>query len=211
MTKILIFGLPRTATTAIQLTLTKLFKLVSLSEPFCGNKIDNDVYGWAATQQNCVMKLLTTNLYQKSREKIDTVKLCKQGFSNVIVTQRSNLVDCCISLYYAERIAKQYHYEKPESVEHIRFEVDISFVKPWLTEISMYYQVIDELQQNQIEFEIFDYDLYIQGKPQTISGHQIVKANNIAYVHAEIDYIALCSNYQEVKLLIEDYVKRIQR
>jgi hypothetical protein len=210
MTKILIFGLPRTATTAIQLELSQLFKIQSLSEPFCGDKVSNNILDWTLTQQNCVMKLLTTNLCQQSTAKINTVELCKQGFTHIIVTQRSNLVDCCISLYYAERIVNKYHYEKLDPVKHVQFNVDLEFVTGWLTEVGVYYQVIAELQKNHIGFEIFDYDLYIQGKTQNISGHQIIVSSKLDYVHSDIEYPTLCNNYQEVKLLIEEYVKRIQ-
>ena len=210
MNKILIFGLPRTATTVIQLELVHLFDVTSLREPFCGDYIAKDVYTWAQAQQNCVMKLLTTNLCQQSTEKIDIVKLIKQGFTHVIVTQRSNLADCCASLYYAERVAQQYHYERSDTVKQVAFTVDTDFLNNWLIEVGIYYQTLNELTQNQLHYTVIDYDLYIQDHLQLVDGHELKATHSTAYVDPQIDYSNLCANYQEIKLSIEEYVKRIQ-
>lgn len=210
MINILIFGLPRTATTALQVELSLRLRLHSFKEPFCGDAIVEDLYSWVNDQSNSVMKLLTTNICQAGTEKINILKLIDSGITHLVITQRKNLVDCCISLYYAERIAKQYHYISADQIKHDEFEVDEDFLTNWLAEVDMYYSVIDQLFEHQVKYDLFDYDAYVERRPQNIFGHTIGTDQQQHYVHSDLNYSKLCLNYQEVKAKIEDYVKRIQ-
>lgn len=210
MRNILIFGLPRTATTALQLDLARLLAVKNLNEAFCGDAIADNVYEWTQAQQNCIMKLLTTNLCLQNTENIDFIKLINSGITDLVVTQRNNLADTCVSLYYAERIANQYHYLPTDQVKNFTFEVGQEFLTSWLVELDMYHQILNRLKQQQITYDLFDYDTYVNQQPQNILGYTVGTKKYHNYIHTNINYTDLCSNYQEVKTKIEDHVKRLQ-
>jgi len=210
MSKILIFGLPRTATTVFQQQISELFAVKNLNEPYSNNR-ENWIQ-WSEKQQNCVVKLLTTNLYQFGEPTVKLHELVKEGkFTDIIVTQRKNLTDCCASLFYAERVLKKYHFSEHESVNRVRFSIDNEFLDSWLSGVKLYYQYINDLRVNGVSYEIFDYDLYTNGISQKIFNREISANGHSPYYRKEIKYHRLCVNYQEVTTTIKNYVKRIQR
>jgi hypothetical protein len=189
----------------LQLTLARLFNFKNLNEPFCGDEIAHDVYTWAAGQKSSVMKLLSTNLYQHNTTAVDIIKLLAEVPMQLVVTTRNNLVDCCASLYYAEQVVDKFHYSRFETVEPVEFTVNMNFLNSWLAEHRRYHQVIADLKSHQIPYDIFDYDLYLNNVPQLILGKTVVQ-QNFNFVHADINYSNLCTNYQEVKTIIDTHV-----
>jgi hypothetical protein len=81
----------------------------------------------------------------------------------------------------------------------------MNFLNSWLAEHRRYHQVIADLKSHQIPYDIFDYDLYLNNVPQLILGKTVVQ-QNFNFVHADINYSNLCTNYQEVKTIIDTHV-----
>lgn len=211
MNKILIFGLPRTATTVFQQQVAQLFNVENLSEPFCGDNNISDWYKWAKQQENCVMKVTSTNLYQYKDLNVNIYDLYKQGkFTHLVITQRKNLTDCCASLFYAERVLKKYHFTHNEQPRRVRFSVDDEFLNFWLIGLKEYYQNLNMLRKNSIHCELLDYDLYTQCIPQKIFDQAIIPTGYTQFARHEIKYDRLCVNYQEITTTIDNYVKRLQ-
>lgn len=200
--KILVFGLPRTATTVLQFWLAQQHKIDNLVEPYHKINFDNadDIYDWTTNVSNGVIKLLTTNLITFSNLNIN--KLVSLGFDKVMVTSRKNLTDCCLSLYYAQNVTKKYHYEEDEQVQQILFDVDVNFLSAWRLEMEKYSQTLKQLTDAGIKFEIVDYD-YVCSLSKTR------KVFQKPFVSTEIDYAKLCTNYIECKQIIDEYEKSL--
>lgn len=212
MSKILIFGLPRTATTVFQQQVSQLFNVTNFSEPFYGDSNIKDWYTWSRRQQNGVMKVTTTNMQQETNFlNLNISDLFVHGkYTHLVVTKRRLLADCCASLFYAERVLKKYHFKEQESVKQTRFLVDEEFLNVWLIGVEIYYQTLNTLQKNSIRYEVLDYDLYIRSKSQKIFNQMIIPPENTEYVRKEIAYDQLCLNYQEITETIDNYVKKLR-
>jgi len=202
--KVLIFGLPRSGTTVLQKRLGKSFGITGYSEPFSSYEYRTaigDPYEWVANLDSGIIKILSQNL-----DYINVKQFVTAGnFDSVIVTQRRNLTDLCISLYYAEQVVQQYHYDKqPENIEP--FTCPLEFVNAVLVPYRWYQDALAELNNNSISYTTFDYDAYQVGNSQTIAGVEFCLANESSYkldtVSANIPYADLCVNYNEIKTII---------
>lgn len=195
------FGLPRTGTTVIQTELVNCFDVPNLIESYGGNQ-KQDVYQWTRDWTHGVIKLLTTNIiaYRGNGSDINIVELLKQGFDGLVVTQRANIVDAIISLYYAEVVAKKYHYTITDTVDRIPFEFDLKEDR-FFNEIPVYFETMTLLKDAGIQYSVFDYDLWCGGQSQTVLGQNVVPGEHTAseFIHPGIDYSSLCQNYQEVQ------------
>ena len=110
--KILILGCPRSGTTALQQQLSHLFNLTNLNEPYyTDHESSIDYYSWTSKKNNCIIKLLVSNtIYNESD--FDLIKFLNLAkFDLIVIPNRKDLYNLCISLYYAERIVKQYFYK----------------------------------------------------------------------------------------------------
>ena len=199
--KILIFGLPRSGTTVLQKRLGKFFKLTGYSEPFSSYEFRTaigDPYKWVANLSNGIIKILSQNL-----DYVDFDQFVTAGnFDSIVVTQRRNLTDLCISLYYAEQIAQQYHYnKKPNNIEP--FTCPLEFVNAVMIPYQWYLTALENLNKKSIPYTVFDYDAYQSGDLQTIAGLDIDSSYNLDTVSANIPYASVCLNYNEIKTAID--------
>jgi hypothetical protein len=199
MKKILIFGMPRTGTTVLQKRLSMSLRIPNLIEPFNNPQQRHDMKDpvkWASDLEYGVVKLLAQNL-----DFVEFSKLVLHAkFDAIVVTQRQNFTDVVISLYYAQHIARQYHYTKPPTVNP--FDVPLDYVNAVWTWHQWYYQELDWLQKQSTTYEIFDYDQYCNNHSQLIAGVEINKFKkeryDLTFVSANIDYQTCCTNYQAV-------------
>ena len=199
--KILIFGLPRSGTTVLQKRLGKFFGLTGYSEPFSSYEFRNkigDPYTWVSNLSNGIIKILSQNL-----DYVDVDQFVSAGnFDSIVVTKRRNLTNLCISLYYAEQVAQQYHYNKqPDNIEP--FTCPLEFVNAVMIPYRWYMTALENLNKKSIPYTVFDYDLYQAGGSQTVAGLDIDSSYNLDTVSANIPYSDLCLNYNKIKTAID--------
>ena len=207
MKKILIFGLPRSGTTVLQKHLSQSLSIQGYSEPFTFLEYRvqiGDPYQWVSKLSQAVIKILAQNL-----DYIDLTKLIGAGkFDSIIVTKRSNLTDLCVSLYYAQEVAKNYHYNvKPDLI--MPFAVPTDFVtQPFLVYYARYCYAMKQLDTHSIPYTVFDYDQYQLGKSQVIHGVEFCQDKESSYkidtVSANIDYSKICVNYNKIDSIIKN-------
>jgi hypothetical protein len=214
--KILIFALPRSGTTIIQKIIAmSLFKIPNLVEPFndprlgfnpANPKLVNgqpaDLYKWTNQQLSGVMKLLAINLYY-----VDVDKLLAIGnFDRVVIIERRNLVDCCISLCLAEQKSK-YHYTEDETVNIDSFECSGEFVDHWIAMYSRYLTALAQIKNNNVPHDTIYYEDFMTDQIQYIAG-QPLQTSQVSYeslfhdkkmISLNLPYKELCNNYQEVE------------
>ena len=203
--KILIFGLPRSGTTFLQSLLSRALNIKNYSEeicsPFIVNKKDTDLYEWVRVLDHGIFKVLSIGLDQ-----FDIIKMINIGnFDSVIVTQRKNLTDSCISLFYAEQIIHQYHHKRKFKSEKIdKFVCPTEFTHEWLVQTQLYNHVLKNISN----YIIFDYDKYIAGGMQIINGVKICLTNEADWdlntVSTNLPYNELCLNYKEIEGIINE-------
>jgi hypothetical protein len=204
MKKILIFGLPRTGTTLLQKQLSNFYNLKNTNEPFATeSQAVEDPVAWAHDQNNCVIKLLTSNpvYYTDCLEKFDTVELIKNGnFDCVIVTVRKSLADCCISLFYAERKTGQYHY-RDSKFDHREFTCDLEFVDNWMNHsYKKFSNILNKMQKENVPFKKIYYEDYVNNVEQDINGMKFKSSDcHTATLNLNLPYQNLCLNYTEVQ------------
>jgi len=213
--KILIFACPRTGTTIIQKIISiDLFYIPNLIEPFndpelgfnpANPKIINgqpaDLYQWTRDQPSGVMKLLAINLGYVQVDKL----LSMGNFNRVVVVERKNLVDCCISLCLAEKTFK-YHYYQGESSNIESFECDAEFVDNWIRMYRQYLTALTQIKNSGVPYDTICYEDFISNQIQYIAdaplqvstmSDKLFKSKKM--VSLELPYQDLCINYHEVK------------
>lgn len=210
--KILIFGLPRTKTTMVQMHLARVTNLLSLSEPYsgtnCGGK--DDVYVWTRNQPSCIIKLLTINLIDNPD--LNFFKLWHCGFDRLVVTGRRNLTDAAVSLYYAEKIANQYHYLPGDQRLASKFTIDLPWLENWCKNLNVWFTVLNKLEHSGISYDYVEYEDYATGQEQTLVGYRFNPAAiKISFVDPELNYKELCDNYLQVRDLISRYAATFTR
>jgi len=210
MKKILIFGMPRSGTTFLQIDLVRVFKCTSYKEPFTDQVYRNsigDPYEWAKNLSSGVVKVLAQDL-----DYVDLLKLINIGqFDSVIVTQRKNIADICISLYYAEQLTGIYHYDyQPVLSDIVPFKVTRQFIDDFLVIYKYYVDMLKQIKIQQIPHTVFDYDLYLAGEVQIIQNTEfsLAKQSNVIGmpVRSNILYSQVCLNYTEVSEIIANEI-----
>ena len=204
MKKILIFGLPRSGTTLLQIHLGQSLKIKGYSEPFSDCDYRNsigDPYQWVSTLSTGIIKVLSQNLDYVDLEKLITVG----NFDCVVITRRANLTDLIISLYYAEQVVQQYHYTQiPNCILPFVFPLD--FIENVMVPYRWYQTTLDNLNKKSIPYTVFDYDQYQAGASQTVAGINFCLENETSYkiatISAKIRYDQICLNYNEVNTAI---------
>jgi LPS sulfotransferase NodH len=214
--KILIFACPRTGSTIIQKMMAiDLFGIPNLSEPFTDQtlgfnpaypKIVNgkpaDLYAWTQEQTSGVMKLLAVNLAY-----VDVEQLLKMGnFDQVVVIERKNLVDCCVSLCLAEQTSK-YHYYSDDSVDVRPFKCDTDSVNIWISMYREYLTALAQIKNSSVPYDTICYEDFINDQIQYIAGMPLQKSamsdnvfgNAKKMLSLELPYQNLCTNYHEVE------------
>ena len=214
--KILIFAMPRSGTTVIQqIIATHLFQLPNLVEPFSDPKLGfdssnpkiingqpADLYRWTQDQPMGVIKLLAVNLNY-----VDVGKLLSMGnFNRVVVVERKNLVDCCISLCLAEKTFK-YHYYRGESPGIESFECDAKFVNNWIYRYRQYLAALTQIKKSSVPYDTIIYEDFMSNKIQYIADVPLqgsTMSNKLfrgdkKMVSLELSYQDLCINYHEIK------------
>ena len=94
-----------------------------------------DPYTWAQKLDQGVFKLLAINFHTldiKPFLQNDIIDRC-------VIIDRSNLTDCCLSLYYSE-LTGRYHYRQQEIVPQHQFVCPIEYVDNWLKIYDFYHQ-----------------------------------------------------------------------
>lgn len=216
--KILIFGLPRTKTTALQLRLARLFGLTSLNEPYANHHgvcVDQDPHEWTQKQNNCVIKLLTTNLV--NRTDLSLTKLLVMPWDRLVVTNRFSHTDAAVSLYYAEQISGRYHYQDISQINTCRFRLDLDWIKRfWLPELEVWHKSIAHIKSLHMDHDVIQYENYIPTRDQTVAGRTFrpydidsVSTNSSSPIDSSLNYSDLCENYNEVQYLVEKFKKEL--
>ena len=215
--KMLIVAMPRTGTTVIQKIMAlDMFGIKNFVEPFnnklgfnpANPKYSVDPYKWTAEQTHGIMKLLAINLHD-----IDTAKLLEAGnFDHVVLIDRENLTDCCVSLYYAE-ITQKYHYWQSDTVDIRPFECPLEFVHNWISMYHQYQAAKNIVISSGVQYNILSYEDFMADKIQYIA-HRPLQRFKIPYkvfgsnpiIATNLPYNKLCTNYQTVKeQIINDY------
>jgi hypothetical protein len=207
--KILIFACPRTGSTIIQQIMAfDMLGIPNLIEPFNNpklgfapskNKIINsqqtNLYKWAREQSKGVMKLLAINL-----DYVDANLLLTTGnFDRVVVIERRNLVDCCVSLYLAEQTAK-YHYYTGDSVDINPFKCDTGFVNQWIEMYRRYLTALTQVKNSGVPYDTVCYEDFMNNQIQYVADVPLRNSNSFKNtVPLELPYHELCLNYLKVE------------
>ena len=198
--KILIFGLPRTKTTVLQISLAKIFGLKNYNELFtdAGLHDADQIYSRAESCTNCVVKLLVTNLV--TAPTVNFLSLWECGFDHLVITQRSNWTDIVASLFYAEKIINRYHHCESTEIPLIEFSISEDFLDSFLLSIDLWYQVLDQIHQSNIKYDVVTYDDYIPGHEQKVANFTFDPSHVIVpFVDSGINYQIICKNYKEIQ------------
>jgi hypothetical protein len=203
--KILVFACPRTGSTIIQQILTNLFNIPNLIEPYNSPALgfnprhfkgrSADLYQWTRAQETGVMKLLAVNL-----DYVNVDELMQVGrFDRVVIIERKNLVDCCVSLALAEQTAR-YHYHPGESFDVAPFKCDAEFVVNWASMYQKYLTALKIIKNSNVPYDTVCYEDFMNGKVQYVAG---VPLENVSLfkdtVSLEFPYQQLCLNYSKVE------------
>ena len=191
-----------------------LFKIPNLIEPFNDPKLgfnpDNpkfvdgqpaDLYKWVGEQSAGVMKLLGINLHY-----VDVDKLLSVGkFDRVVIIERKNLTDCCVSLGFAELTSK-YHYKEGESVDIKSFDCDSGFVDRWISMYKKYLVGVQQVKNNTVPCDVICYEDFMMDQVQYVADMPLQKSKmsdklfgNKKMISLDLPYSILCTNYYEVE------------
>ena len=209
--KILIFAMPRTGTTVIQNIIAyRLFGIPNLVEPFNDPKLGfeydrdpADLYKWVSGQSTGVIKLLGINLNYVNVDKLLSVA----NFDRVVIVERKNLTDCCVSLCLAYLTSK-YHYYRDKPVDIEPFECDSKFVDYWIRMYRQYVIELTKIKNSGVPYDTICYEDFISDQIQYIANVPLQQENYIPSqvstvldetVSLELPYQDLCINYYEVK------------
>lgn len=205
----MVFGLPRSGTTIIQSELSRICNINNYIEAYSGKPRD-DVYQWTSKWNQGITKILTTNI-NNYKGQLNIVKLFNQNFDGLVVIQRSNLTDCIVSLYYADNVSKKYHYRDRTEIKLIPFVFDLSQTR-YFEEIKTYFQTLDTIKQAGINYDIFDYDQWCQGKTQMVLNQKIIVTDKPpnSFINSNLDYKTLCQNYQDVHEVVDNLLNEIK-
>ena len=197
--KLLIYGMPRTATTLLQLQLAQRFDLPMLGEPLNPGSEQYRGADWAQQQSRGVMKILTGEYVPD----LDTY-IPESGFSTVLVTCRRNLIDCCISLYMTSLVG--YHFEHSPNVQIDPVLVPREHVDHWIRYIARpYFQQLRHWQERGDNYQVLYYEDIVRGLTFFVEGN-IVDTKSLAptrFVASEFNYVRMCQNYDEVRSIIQ--------
>jgi len=200
--KILIFACPRTGSTVIQETLAhSMFGVKNLIEPFNNptlRLVPANLYKWAREQPEGVMKLLAINL-----DTVDANLLLTTGnFDRVVIIERKNLVDCCVSLCLAEQTSR-YHYGPGDSVDIKPFKCDTEFVNNWIEMYRRYLTALQQVKNSGVPYDIICYEDFINNQIQYVAGVPLQYGKIFEIfkntVSLELPYQELCLNYLKVE------------
>lgn len=213
--KILIFACPRSGTTIIQkIIAADLFGIPNLIEPFndpklgfnpVNPKIVNgepaDLYKWTQEQLTGVMKLLAVNLWYVEVDQLLSVG----NFDRVVIVERKNLVDCCISLFLAQQTLK-YHYYHGDSCEVKPFECDTEFVDHWIVMYRQYMTTLNQIKNSCVPYDTICYENFMNNQIQYVADVPLQKSmsarlfkNSKKMISLELPYHELCINYHKVE------------
>jgi hypothetical protein len=208
--KILILAMPRTGTTIMQRVLAKdVFAAENLSEPF--NRFivktnptqvypsDADPYKWAAEQSSGIMKLLSIVLDHFDFEKLMSVA----KFDRVVLVERNNLLDGCLSLKYAE-LTNKYHRYQGEHMVQQQFTVTPFDLELWHRSYKLYNEAKQFVIGSGIPYDIVNYDDFIAGVPQYVAGKLLQSTDAYDTVPNNVNYRELCTNWHEVETYIRN-------
>jgi hypothetical protein len=213
--KILIFACPRTGTTIIQKILADLFSIPNLVEPFnnpelgfnpANPKIVNgelaDLYKWTQEQTTGIMKLLAINLDYVNANKLLTVG----NFDHIVIIERKNLVDCCISLFLAQTTRK-YHFNEGDPANVNLFNCNIDFVNEWINMYKRYKLTLEQITNSNISMDVIYYEDFMNDQVQYVANVELqlskmrreVFSSGKKMISLNLPYRELCVNYREVE------------
>jgi hypothetical protein len=167
---------------------------------FPGSPNPQDPYKWAAGLSRGIIKLVSVQMHY-----IDVRKLLSVGkFDHVIIVDRDNLVDCCVSHCYAG-ITKQFHYN--DSPDAQPFECPEIFVTKWLRHYRKYLEGRKMAIASRVPHSILNYEKFLANEVQYVLDRPIKKSLLATKKHYTVEsnfpYDLLCVNYQQVKEQIE--------
>ena len=201
--------MPRTGTTVIQNYLSWFYKIPNLQEPFNNRELGFDPmtstchvnpYEWVAGLKKGVFKLLSQNLYY-----IDIKRLLEtSGIDHVILIDRNNHTDCCVSAYYG-KITGTYHYTQPIKGE--KFECSMEFARRWIKHYYRFQAAKQCIESMDVPYDIINYEDFVLDKIQYIAGQsvqssKIVKSARISTICTNLPYDQMCVNYQQIAELM---------
>jgi hypothetical protein len=208
--KIMIFGQPRSGTTALESQLSEMFGVPGLLEPLDRQDLRRDCINWAQSLPWGIAKILTNHLLSDPRVDLrDIISLAV--FDHIILTARKDHTLACLSYYYAEQVVQKYQWEPRDQVIQQRFHCDLSFVKRnFLAELDLFWDINAWLDQQQIRYtKIFYEDYCIDKLPQRFLDQKF-KIDDMRhnFKNSEIDYRNICENHQEVTDMIDQHIQQ---
>jgi hypothetical protein len=202
---VFVFGMPRTGTTVVQTLLSERYNIPNAAEPFAPEKYLFDsidqVLDWTTQHRPCVIKVLSG---QKYFESIDLM-LDQDSGAKLFLCERKNLTDACISLNVV-KLTGQFHFAIKPDLSHLgTVKIPLDHVYYWLSDIYRpYCNIIRTWQEQGRELVKLCYEDLVKQNELEIEGSRI-KISGFPFVNSEIDYVKLCSNYQQVQDLILNF------
>lgn len=209
--RILICAMPRTGTTKLQIDLSGLLKLENFNEPYHVFNLRTDQgleqwYQWLKQYSQGIVKLLSTVLETLDFDRV----LDAANFDHVVFIDRSNITDCCLSLYYAQVVVKKYHWSRNQDPTLEKFICPESWVRNWIMCYHLYQNFRKRVIDRGIPHTQLSYETFMADSPQYVLGvevrtNRLQQVQNETYYEAKfISYRDLCDNYQEVKRMLEE-------
>jgi len=205
-TRVVVFGMPRTATTAVQRVVADHYGLENLGEigtnlnhsdkdPKDNTKILRSTDRWCAKFLSQVQHTDVVDLWQA------------RGVDCVIITRRKHLADAICSLHIAGIVGRYHHEEPVRFLEGWRCEIPKSTVEYWIQHIYQpFEQTCRELENTKIPVttvlkEDFESGSTIIVADDTLAIHQSHKY----YLEFRIDYPVLVQNYDQIRSWTEQF------
>lgn len=201
---IVIFGMPRTGTHALQLSIAHHFKIQNHGELFgIKGKVNNlDQAGaWFDNNNSGVVKILAG---QSGITDLGTIE--SAIFKNhIVISDRLDLVESCVSLYYASQ-SNQYHYSKRRKQRNTtKFTIPAEWVEGWVNgNLIPFRQTVDRWTAAGLKFSRVVYEDLIADKNITVveSTFKLSDFADLPTDPSNIDYGNLCLNYKEIQAQI---------
>jgi hypothetical protein len=196
--RILLLAMPRTGSNAILQHISRVFRVDNYGELF-GSAEARQRYHDQRKIESGAIKLLPVHFHH-----VDVMDLVA-SMDLVIFLERQDLLQCCLSLYFAELTGK-YHYDPGDAISQPRFECDLTFVQRWLG----LHHALQKTKRRIIKSGIVAtnqlyYEIYMQNRAQKIQDRFFFKNTQVSGVDTiatHINYLNLCTNLVQVQQLI---------
>lgn len=194
--------MPRTGTTMLMHGLASQLAIPNLGEALRFNNPNADQKStaqWIDGRDSGVIKILSDHV---SHANLDDI-IQRARFSEIYVTNRCNLTDCCVSHYFT--MFYGYHFKQKPTLQSPR-EVPKEHVNHWLFYMYQpFQQTMKRWRAYEWTWPMHYYEDLISTKSVKVAGQPTdLAGTKQEFVASELDYRQLCVNYSDV----ENYIQR---